>query len=167
MLRHDPDVIMVGEIRDNETADTAINAALTGHLVFSTLHTNDACQTVDRIVDVFPPHQQSQVRQQVAASLLAVVSQRLLPRADTDGRVAAFEMMIATPAIRNLIREGKITAAMGTSLMNDQGYARDVVWLLADAAKTLFGSKDVADMEAEELIGLDDEDIEEIIQQRV
>lgn len=106
-LRQDPDVLVVGEMRDTETISSALTAAETGHLVLATLHTNDACQTVDRIVDVFPPHQQSQVRQQVAASLLAVVSQRLLPRADAEGRVAAFEMMIATPAIRNLIREGK------------------------------------------------------------
>ena len=106
-LRQDPDVLIVGEMRDTETIASALTAAETGHLVLATLHTNDACQTVDRIVDVFPPHQQSQVRQQVAASLLAVVSQRLLPRADGEGRVAAFEMMIATPAIRNLIREGK------------------------------------------------------------
>lgn len=106
-LRQDPDVLVVGEMRDTETIASALTAAETGHLVLATLHTNDACQTVDRIVDVFPPHQQSQIRQQVAASLLAVVSQRLLPRADATGRVAAFEMMIATPAIRNLIREGK------------------------------------------------------------
>ncbi len=106
-LRQDPDVLVVGEMRDTETIASALTAAETGHLVLATLHTNDACQTVDRIVDVFPPHQQSQVRQQVAASLLAVVSQRLLPRADVEGRIAAFELMVATPAIRNLIREGK------------------------------------------------------------
>lgn len=106
-LRQDPDVLVVGEMRDTETISSALTAAETGHLVLATLHTNDACQTVDRIVDVFPPHQQSQVRQQVAASLLAVVSQRLLPRADGSGRIAAFELMIASPAIRNLIREGK------------------------------------------------------------
>lgn len=106
-LRQDPDVLVVGEMRDTETIQSALTAAETGHLVLATLHTNDACQTVDRIVDVFPPHQQSQIRQQVAASLLAVVSQRLLPRSDGNGRIAAFELMIATPAIRNLIREGK------------------------------------------------------------
>jgi twitching motility protein PilT len=106
-LRQDPDVLVVGEMRDTETIQSALTAAETGHLVLATLHTNDACQTVDRIVDVFPPHQQSQIRQQVAASLLAVVSQRLLPRSDGNGRVAAFELMVATPAIRNLIREGK------------------------------------------------------------
>ena len=99
--------MIVGEMRDTETIASALTAAETGHLVLATLHTNDACQTVDRIVDVFPPHQQSQIRQQVAASLLAVVSQRLLPRSDGNGRIAAFELMIATPAIRNLIREAK------------------------------------------------------------
>ncbi len=106
-LRQDPDVLVVGEMRDTETIASALTAAETGHLVLATLHTNDACQTVDRIVDVFPPHQQAQIRQQVAASLLAVVSQRLLPRSDGNGRLAAFELLIATPAIRNLIREGK------------------------------------------------------------
>ncbi len=107
VLRQDPDVIMVGEMRDLETISAALTAAETGHLVFATLHTNDACQTIDRIVDVFPPHQQPQIRQQVAASLLAVVSQRLVQRADEVGRVAAFELLIATPAIRSLIRDGK------------------------------------------------------------
>lgn len=106
-LRQDPDVLIVGEMRDTETIASALTAAETGHLVLATLHTNDTCQTVDRIVDVFPPHQQSQVRQQVAATLLAVASQRLLPRADGSGRIAAFELLIATPAVRNLIREGK------------------------------------------------------------
>ena len=106
-LRQDPDVLIIGEMRDTETIQSALTAAETGHLVFATLHTNDACQTIDRIVDVFPPHQQSQIRQQVAAALLAVVSQRLLPRSDGNGRIAAFELMIATPAVRNLIREGK------------------------------------------------------------
>lgn len=107
VLRQDPDVIVVGEMRDLETISAVLTAAETGHLVFATLHTNDACQTIDRIVDVFPPHQQAQIRQQVAASLLAVVSQRLLPRADEQGRVAAFELLIANQAIRSLIREGK------------------------------------------------------------
>ena len=107
VLRQDPDVIVVGEMRDLETISAVLTAAETGHLVFATLHTNDACQTVDRIVDVFPPHQQPQIRQQLAASLLAVVSQRLLPRADDSGRVAAFELLLANQAIRALIREGK------------------------------------------------------------
>jgi twitching motility protein PilT len=107
ILRQDPDVILIGELRDPETISAALTAAETGHLVFATLHTNDAPQTVDRIVDVFPPHQQSQARVQLSSALLAVISQRLLPRADGKGRVAAFEVLVATPAVRAVIREGK------------------------------------------------------------
>ncbi len=106
-LRQDPDVILVGEMRDLETISTAITAAETGHLVLSTLHTNGAPQTVDRIIDVFPPHQQQQVRIQLANTLLGVISQRLVPRMDRQGLVPAVEVMISTPAIKNLIREGK------------------------------------------------------------
>ncbi len=107
-LRQDPDVILVGEMRDLSTMETAIRAAETGHLVFSTLHTTGAARTVDRIIDVFPAHQQTQIRIQLASTLVAVVSQTLLPRIDgKGGRICAFEIMIATPAIRNLIREGK------------------------------------------------------------
>lgn len=106
-LRQDPDVVLVGEMRDLETIGTAITAAETGHLVLSTLHTIGAAKTVDRIIDVFPPHQQQQIRVQLSSVLEAVVSQQILPRADGQGRVAAFEVMIASPAIRNLIREGK------------------------------------------------------------
>ncbi|HNW43129.1 MAG TPA: type IV pilus twitching motility protein PilT [Elusimicrobiales bacterium] len=106
-LRQDPNVILVGEMRDLETIQLTITAAETGHLTFATLHTQDAPSTVDRIIDVFPPHQQSQVRVQLAASLQGVVSQILLPRKDGKGRVAAREVMIMTPAIANLIREGK------------------------------------------------------------
>ena len=106
-LREDPNVILVGEMRDLETIQLTITAAETGHLSFATLHTQDAPSTVDRIIDVFPPHQQTQVRVQLASSLQAVVSQILLPRKDGKGRVAAREVMITTPAISNLIREGK------------------------------------------------------------
>ena len=106
-LREDPDVILVGEMRDFETISVAITAAETGHLVLSTLHTIGAASTVDRIIDVFPPHQQTQVRVQFANVLEAVVSQQLLPEADGKGRSAAFEVMIANHAVRNLIREGK------------------------------------------------------------
>jgi len=106
-LRQDPDVILIGEMRDLETIGAALTIAETGHLVFATLHTNDAAQTIDRIIDVFPPHQQQQVRTQLASALKAVVSQVLLPRIDTFGRAAAREIMIVTPAIANLIREGK------------------------------------------------------------
>ncbi|MBI4056477.1 MAG: type IV pilus twitching motility protein PilT [Elusimicrobia bacterium] len=106
-LRQDPDVILVGEMRDLETISLAITAAETGHLCFGTLHTQDAPSTVDRIIDVFPPHQQQQIRVQLAATLQGVISQILLPRQDGRGRVAARELMVATPAITNLIREGK------------------------------------------------------------
>lgn len=108
VLRQDPDVILVGEMRDLETIASALTAAETGHLVFGTLHTQDAPQAVDRIIDVFPSHQQQQIRVQLASSLQAVVTQQLLPKARTRGRVVAAEVMIATPAIRNLIREGKV-----------------------------------------------------------
>jgi twitching motility protein PilT len=107
VLRQDPDVILVGEMRDLETISTAVTAAETGHLVFSTLHTNDATQAVDRMIDVFPPHQQQQIRVQLATVLQGVIAQQLLPRADQKGRVAALEILLATPAVRNLIREGK------------------------------------------------------------
>jgi twitching motility protein PilT len=106
-LREDPDVILVGEMRDLETIHMALTAAETGHLVFATLHTQSAPQTVDRIVDVFPPDQQGQIRVMLATSLQAVVSQQLLPTADGLGRAAAVEILIATPAVRNLIREHK------------------------------------------------------------
>ena len=106
-LRQDPDVIFVGEMRDLLTISAAVRAAETGHLVFSTLHTTGAVRTVDRIVDVFPFDQQEQIRTQLAGNLLAVISQLLLPKADGKGRVAAFEIMICTPAIRHMIRDRK------------------------------------------------------------
>ena len=107
-LREDPDVILVGEMRDLDTISIAITAAETGHLVLSTLHTLGSAKTIDRIIDVFPPHQQQQVRVQLSSVIQAVISQQLLPRADGKGRVAAHEIMISTPAIRNLIREDKV-----------------------------------------------------------
>ena len=106
ILRHSPDVILVGEMRDPETMQTVLTAAETGHLVFSTLHTNDAPQTISRIVDSFPVSQQSQVRLQVSLALLAVIAQQLVPAADNVGRYPALEIMIATDAVRNLIRKG-------------------------------------------------------------
>ncbi len=105
-LRQDPDVVLIGEMRDLETIAAAITIAETGHLVFATLHTNSAAQSVDRMVDVFPPHQQPQIRAQLANILMAICAQRLLP-AIGGGRVAAAEILIATPAVRNIIREGK------------------------------------------------------------
>jgi twitching motility protein PilT len=107
VMRQNPDVILVGEMRDLETIQLAITAAETGHLVFSTLHTVDAAQTIDRVVDVFEPDQQEQIRTQLSVTLQAVVSQQLLPTKDGKGRIAAFEVLVATPAIRTLIREGK------------------------------------------------------------
>jgi twitching motility protein PilT len=108
VLRQDPDVILVGEMRDLETISTAITAAETGHLVFATLHTQDAPQTIDRIIDVFPPHQQQQVRVQLATTLQGVVTQQLLQTTDGRGRAVAVEILISTPAVKNLIREGKV-----------------------------------------------------------
>ncbi|MBX9717312.1 MAG: PilT/PilU family type 4a pilus ATPase [Microbacteriaceae bacterium] len=107
VLRQDPDVILIGELRDLETVSTALTAAETGHLVFATLHTQSAAQTIDRIIDVFPPHQQGQVRSQLALTLQGVVCQTLLPRASGQGRIIATEIMMTTSAIANLIREGK------------------------------------------------------------
>jgi twitching motility protein PilT len=106
-LRGNADVVLVGEMRDLETMSAALTMAETGHLVFATLHTNDASQAIDRLVDVFPAGQQNQVRVQLSQTLLAVIFQQLLPRSNGAGRVAAFEVMVATPAVRNLIKEGK------------------------------------------------------------
>ena len=107
VLRQDPDVILIGELRDLETISVALTAAETGHLVFATLHTQDAPQTIDRVIDVFPPHQQGQVRAQLAATLQGVICQTLVKRADGKGRAVATEVLVTTSAISNLIREGK------------------------------------------------------------
>ena len=115
MLRQDPDVILVGEMRDLETISVALTAAETGHLVFATLHTQSAASTIDRVIDVYPPHQQDQVRTQLSATLQGVVSQTLVKKAQGNGRVVATEVLVTTPAIANLIREGKgyqITSSM-------------------------------------------------------
>lgn len=117
-LREDPDVILVGEMRDLETISTAITCAETGHLVFATLHTNNAPQTVDRMVDVFPPEQQEQIRFMLSNNLEAIVCQQLVPKAEGRGRVCAMEIMVASPAVRNLIREAKahqLTSTIQTS----------------------------------------------------
>ncbi len=113
-LRQDPDVILVGEMRDPETMAACITAAETGHLVMSTLHTNSAPQSIDRIVDSFPPYQQTQIRMQLSLTLLGILAQRLLPKVDGSGRVAIVEVMIANNAIRNLIREGKTHQMMSS-----------------------------------------------------
>ena len=107
VLRQDPNVIMVGEMRDPETMATALTAAETGHLVMSTLHTNSAAESIDRVIDVFPPHQQNQIRVQLAATVEAIICQTLVPRRTGFGRLASFEIMLATPAVRNLIRESE------------------------------------------------------------
>ncbi len=107
VLRQDPDVILVGEMRDMETISAALTAAETGHLVIATLHTNDAVQSIDRIVDVFPPHQQSQIRVQLAFALIGVIAQQLIPRANDDGRILATEILIKNYAVGTHIREGK------------------------------------------------------------
>jgi twitching motility protein PilT len=106
-LRQDPDVILVGEMRDLETISTALTAAETGHLVFATLHTQDTAQTIDRVIDVFPAHQQGQVRVQLSVALEGILTQQLLPTADGSSRVVATEVLVPNPAVRNLIREGK------------------------------------------------------------
>ncbi|HEV2999958.1 MAG TPA: type IV pilus twitching motility protein PilT [Solirubrobacteraceae bacterium] len=119
-LRQDPDVILVGEMRDLETISTALTAAETGHLVFATQHTQDAPQTIDRIIDVFPPEQQQQVRVQLSVALQGVVTQSLLPTADGSGRIAACEVLIPTAAVRNLIREGKTHQIMSVMQTGSQ-----------------------------------------------
>jgi twitching motility protein PilT len=106
-LREDPDVILVGEMRDLETIQIALTAAETGHLVFATLHTNDVMQTIDRVIDVFPPHQQTQIRMQLALTIQGIIAQQLIPRIDRPGRVLATEVLVVTSAARNVIREGK------------------------------------------------------------
>jgi twitching motility protein PilT len=121
VLRQDPDVILIGEMRDLETMQAAITAAETGHLVFSTLHTTSASQTIERIIDVFPPHQQSQIRSQLSITLRAVITQRLLKRSDGLGRVPTTEVLVATPAIKTLIRNGK-TYQIYSSIETGQEY---------------------------------------------
>jgi twitching motility protein PilT len=121
-LREDPDVILVGEMRDLETISTAVTAAETGHFVMSTLHTSGAIQTIDRILDVFPPHQQHQIRAQLSMVLSGILSQHLIPKADGSGRIAAVELLIATDAVRNIIREGKtfqLETVMQTNIKNN------------------------------------------------
>ncbi|MGC4084098.1 MAG: type IV pilus twitching motility protein PilT [Vicinamibacterales bacterium] len=134
-LRQDPDVILVGEMRDFETIETGLLAAETGHLVFSTLHTLDATETINRIIAVFPPHQQKQVRLQLASVLRAVISQRLMPRADGDGRAPAVEVMISTPFIRDCIVDKEKThlihgaIAAGTSQYGMQTFDQSIFGL--------------------------------------
>ena len=142
-LRQDPDVILVGEMRDYETIETALLAAETGHLVLSTLHTLDATETINRIISVFPPHQQKQIRIQLAAVLRAVVSMRLVPRADGTGRVPAVEVMVATPYIRECIENKERTKyireqiAVGTSQYGMQTFDQSLYQLYKTGLITL------------------------------
>ncbi|MGI8790615.1 MAG: PilT/PilU family type 4a pilus ATPase [Actinomycetota bacterium] len=126
VLRQDPDVILVGEMRDLETISTALTAAETGHLVFGTLHTQDAPQSVDRVIDVFPPHAQQQIRVQLAGSIAGVMSQQLVPLSSGKGRAVAAEILVATPAVRNLIREGK-THQIYTSMQSGGKFGMQVM----------------------------------------
>jgi twitching motility protein PilT len=134
-LRQDPDVILVGEMRDHETIQTALLAAETGHLVFSTLHTLDATETINRIIAVFPPHQQKQVRIQLSTVLKAVISQRLMPKADGKGRVPAVEVLISTAFLRDCILDKEKShlihgaIAQGTSQYGMQTFDQSVFWL--------------------------------------
>lgn len=154
VMRQDPDVILVGEMRDLETIHLAITAAETGHLVFATLHTVDALQTVDRVVDVFPQHQQQQIRMQLSVNLLGVISQTLVKRKDGEGRVAAFEVLNATGAVRNLIRENKsyqISSIMQTGAKQkmhtlDQYLGRLVDQGLVDPADAMAKAKDQGEL---------------------
>jgi twitching motility protein PilT len=135
VLRQDPDVILVGEMRDLETISTALTAAETGHLVFATLHTQDAPQTIDRIVDVFPPFQQQQVRVQLASTLQGVVTQQLLLKADKRGRTPASEVLVVTPAVRNLIREAKVHQIYSTMQAGGKFGMQTMDQALADMVK--------------------------------
>jgi twitching motility protein PilT len=131
-LRQDPDVILVGEMRDLETISTALTAAETGHLVFGTLHTQSAPSTIDRIIDVFPPSQQEQVRIMIAGSLQGVVTQTLLPTADGQGRVAALEILLPDDAVRNLIRQGKVEQIYSVMQTNTKNGMQTMEQALAD-----------------------------------
>ena len=144
VLRQDPDVILIGEMRDLETIKAALTAAETGHLVFATLHTNDAIQTVDRIIDVFPGHEQQQIRFQLSLTLHSIISQRLLPNADNTGRVLACEMLLNTPAISHLIRDAKthqVYSVMETSI-------REGMITMDKAVKTLYKGGQITEEDA-------------------
>lgn len=146
-LRQDPDVVLIGEMRDLETISAAITIAETGHLVFATLHTNNAAQSIDRMIDVFPPHQQPQIRAQLSNILMAICSQRLVP-AIGGGRVAAAEILVATPAVRNIIREGKshqLDAVIQTSAdIGMQTMDRTLVSLVQNGTVTYDNARELA-----------------------
>jgi twitching motility protein PilT len=155
VLRQDPDVILIGELRDLETISVALTAAETGHLVFATLHTQDAPQTIDRVIDVFPPHQQGQVRAQLAATLQGVICQSLVRRADGNGRAVATEVLVTTSAISNLIREGKTYQIIS---MMQAGRAQGMHTMdqhLADLVRAGTVSYEAAIEKAHDIDGLD------------
>jgi twitching motility protein PilT len=147
-LRHDPDVIVVGELRDFETVQTAMRAAETGHLVMGTLHTTDAPQTVDRVIDIFPPNQQPQIRLQFSQVLVAVLSQTLLPRATGKGRIAAFEIMTGNSAVKNLIREGKTFELHSVMQLSSAESMQTLDQALADLVKKKIVSVEEAKMKS-------------------
>ncbi len=157
-LREDPDVILVGEMRDLETISLALTAAETGHLVFGTLHTNSASETVDRLIDVFPHEQQAQVRTMVSAALMAVVSQMLLRRPDGKGRVAIHEILLVTPAVRNLIRENKLFQIQSTMQTSRGEGMQTIEDGLKDAVKRRLISKSQAIKITGDASMFDDED---------
>jgi twitching motility protein PilT len=147
-LRQDPNVIVIGEMRDLDTVATALKAAETGHLVIGTLHTTDAPQSIDRIIDIFPPDQQRQVRIQLSQVLEAVLSQTLLPRVGGKGRVAAFEIMLATAAVRNLIREGKVSDLSNVIQLSSKDGMQTLDQALADLVKKGLTTKEDAMMKS-------------------
>lgn len=159
VLRQDPDVILVGEMRDLETIQTALTAAETGHLVFATLHTQDAPQSIDRMIDVFPPHQQEQIRVQIASSIQGIMTQQLLPRVGGQGRVAACEVLIPTPAVRNLIREGK-THQIYTVMQTGSKYGMQTM----DSALADLVSRRLISRELAEARSSNPEDLNRLIQ---
>ena len=153
-LREDPDVIVVGEMRDLDTMTTAIQAAETGHLVFATLHTTDAVQTIDRIIDVFPAHQQSQIRMQLSMILQGIVSQQLLPRKGGKGRVAACEILLLNPAVRNMIRTGKTHQLNSTMQTSGRSGMQTM-----DMALEMLSMFDVIDVDAAMALAIDPDSI--------
>ena len=155
VLRQDPDIILVGEMRDTETMSTALTAAETGHLVFATLHTQDAPQTIDRIIDVFPPHQQEQIRVQLSTTLQGVCTQQLLPTRDGRGRVVACEILVPTPAVRNLIREGKTHQIYSTMQTGTQFGMQTMDAALADLVRRNIITRELAKTRSSDPGGLE------------
>jgi twitching motility protein PilT len=156
-LRQDPDVILLGEMRDLETISTALTAAETGHLVFATLHTQDAASTIDRVIDVFPAAQQGQIRTQLAGTIQGVVAQALLPTADGQGRVAAIEILLPDDAVRNLIRQGKLEQIYSVMQTNTSRGMQTMEQALADLVLRGVVDRDMAmtrSSKAEQLDGL-------------